>query len=314
MNVRQNFGGCPVVGGVEGEDLAIFADDYGAERVLEGSVFAGCDADVEELLHFGEFGDGGCGKLPVLEGFVDVVAGVGRAIAAQDFGCVVGGIEADAEQVRVLVERGVGLQRLVDGGEVAADMGAVIGERTAGVDESHDDDLAAKLLEIDGAIGLVEEREIGNVIAFCGDVVVDNGFVVGARLGDDNDVCEAKVGGAGGIVIGEEGGGDEVAGVELGEDGGVVEAIGHGHRGHQAYDGVVLEGDFAGGGISAEDRAAYGVLLWRAFGDCGGLCRATTAAHSQCHRGHCEKRQDTGRADMHDGGFLQTRIGMSQIP
>ena len=155
----------------------------------------------------------------MLEGLFDVVAGVGAAVAAQNFRRVVGGVEADAEQVRVFVERGVGLQGLVDVGEVAAHARAVVGERATGVDEGHQDDFAVKLLEVDRAIGLVEQLEVGNVVALGGDVVVDSGLVVGARLGDDDDVVQAEVGGAGVVVIGEQGSGDEVAGVKFGEDG-----------------------------------------------------------------------------------------------
>jgi hypothetical protein len=50
--------------------------------VLQGTARAGGYTDIEELLHGREVGDGGGGKIPVLKGFVDEVAGVGGAIAA----------------------------------------------------------------------------------------------------------------------------------------------------------------------------------------------------------------------------------------
>ncbi len=185
--------------------------------MLQGSIFAGSYADVEELFHGREVGDRGRGELPVLEGFVGEVAGVSSAVAAQNFGRIVGGIEADAEQVRMLVARRIGLQGLVDFGKVMTHAGTEIRERAASVDECHHDNLAAKLLEVDGVIGLVEQLEVGNLVAFGGYVVVDGWLVVGPRLSDDDDVLEAQIDGPGGIVIGEQGGGNEVSGMQFGE-------------------------------------------------------------------------------------------------
>ena len=55
---------------------------------------AGGHADVEELCNCGEIFFCGSGEVPVEELFVGVVAGVGAAVAAEDFRRVVGGVEA----------------------------------------------------------------------------------------------------------------------------------------------------------------------------------------------------------------------------
>lgn len=257
--------------------------------MLQGSVLAGGYADVEVLLHFGQLGEGGSGELPVFEGFVNIVAGVGCAIAAKDFGSVVGGIEADTEEVRVLVERGVGLEGLVDGGEVAAHAGTVIRERAAGVDEGHEDDLAVKLLEIDLVAGLIEQGEVWNYVALGGDVVVDGGLVVWAALGDDHDFSEAQIFGAGGIMVGEERGGDGVAGMQFGKSGGIFEAIGHGHGGHETRDVVVLEENLGIGGVCADDSSTDGILLC-GCAQGGRVCGAVATDRGDGQGGHRQEQ------------------------
>ncbi len=244
----------PVVGGVEGDDLAVLADDQGGEGVLKYSFRSWGDAEVEVLLHLGEFGEGGGGEVPVLEGLVGVAAGVGGAVAFEDGRGVVGGVEADGEEVGLGVEFGVGLEGLVDLGEVLAHARAEVGEGAAGIDEGHDEDLAAELVEAEGVAGLVEDGEVGDGVAGCGDVVLDGGDVVGAGLGDDDDLFEVhRVGLFGGE---DEGGGDEVAGVELGVGGGVDEGVGHGHGGHEAGDLVGLESELVVGSVEGDDGAA----------------------------------------------------------
>jgi len=88
----------------------------------------------------------------------------------------------------VVVEGGVGLEGLVDFGEVAAHAWTVVGQRAAGVDEGDEDELAAELLQADFFVGLIEEGEVGDGVADGGHVILDRGFVVGASLGDDDDV------------------------------------------------------------------------------------------------------------------------------
>ena len=136
----------------------------------------------------------GRGEVPMEEFLVGVVAGVGSAVAAEDFGRVVGGVEADAEKVGLFVEGGVGGEGLVDVGEVAAHARAEVGELAASVDEGEENDLAVELVEVDGAVALVEEVEVGDGVAGRGDVVGDRRFVVGTGLRDDDDVVELDVG------------------------------------------------------------------------------------------------------------------------
>ena len=93
----------------------------------EGFAVAGGYAYIEILCHRGKIFLGGCGEVPVEKLLVGVVAGVGSAVAAEDFGCVVGEIEADADEVGLFVEGGVCGEGLVDVGEVAAHARAEVG-------------------------------------------------------------------------------------------------------------------------------------------------------------------------------------------
>ncbi len=86
----------------------------------EGFVVAGGDADVEELCDRGEIFFGGCGEVPVEELFVGVVAGVGAAVAAEDLRSIVGGVEADAEEVGLVIEGRVGGEGVVMRGQKSA--------------------------------------------------------------------------------------------------------------------------------------------------------------------------------------------------
>ena len=250
-----SFGSQSLVG-YQAMILAVFADEDGREGVGEGFAVAGGDADVEKLCNRGEIFFCGSGEVPVEELLVGVVAGVGAAVAAEDFGGVVGGIEADAEEVGLVVERGVGGEGFVDVGEVAAHAGAEVGELAAGVDEGHQDELALELIEVDGAVALVEEVEVGNGIAGRGDVVGDGRLVVGAGLGDDDDVVELDVGVAVAVLVGEDLGGDAVAGVEFAGDAGVLELVVHGHGFHEAGDVLAVERDVVA--VGGDDLAADG--------------------------------------------------------
>ena len=258
LELGEEVGGFPVVGGVEGDNAAVFADEDGGERVGEGAgVRAGGDAEVEELGDLGELGCGWGGEVPVLKGFVGEAAGVGAAVAAEDLRGVVGGVEGDAEEVGFAVELGVGGEGLVDLGEVAAHAGAEVGGLAAGVDKGHEDGAAAELVEVDGAIALVAKGEVGDGVAGCGHVVLDSGFGVGAGLGDDDDAVEELVVEAVRAWFDEQGSGDAVAGVEFGGDGGIFELVGHGHGVHEAGDGLVVERDVRT--ADGDDAAAKGV-------------------------------------------------------
>lgn len=231
----------------------------------EGLVVSGSDAYVEELGDGGEVLDRGRSEVPVGEGLFGEVAGVGSAVAAKDLGGVVGGVEADAEEMGTGVEGGIGGEGFVDLGEVATHARAEVGERAAGIDEGDEEDFAFELLEVDGAVALVEKFEVGDAVAGLGDVVLDGWLVVGASLSDDYDFVEFGVAIACGILFDEDFGGDTVAGVEFAYDAGVLELVGHDHGVHKAGDGLVVERDVSG--IGADDLASDGKGLLLEVGD-----------------------------------------------
>ena len=208
------------------------------------------------------------------EFFVGVLAGVGSAVTAEDLGGVVGGVEADADEVGLIAEGGVGAEGFVDVGEVAGHARAEVGHGAAGVDEGDEDGLALELGEVDDVVALVAEVEVGDGVAGVGDVVLDGGFVVGAGLSGDDDVVELGVAGAGGVLRDYDAGGDAVAGVELAEDHWVLDLVGHGHGVHEAGDGIVVECDVAG--VGGDDFAADGEGLFGVFG--GGWGGGLTAS------------------------------------
>ena len=62
----------------------------------EGFAVSGGYAYIKILCNCAEIFFRGCGEVPMEKFLVGVVAGVGSAVAAQNFGRVVGGIKADA--------------------------------------------------------------------------------------------------------------------------------------------------------------------------------------------------------------------------
>lgn len=232
----------PVVIGVPGENLAVFANKDGGERMREGFVVARRNPYVEEL------GDGReiffCrrGKVPVEKFFVGVVAGVGATVTAKDLWRVVGGIEADGDEMSLLVERRIGGEGLVDVGEVARHARAEVSELAAGVDEGEENELALELIEMDGAVALVEQVEVGYGVAGRRDVIGDGRFVVGAGLGDDDDVIELDVGVFVADFVCEDRCGDAIAGMKFAGDARVLEFAVHGHGFHETGDVFAVEG------------------------------------------------------------------------
>src|SRR6267154_1122471 len=97
-------------------------------------------------------------------------ASVGASVAAQHFWRVMPGIKADAQQMSLVVQRGIGGKLLLDGGEVAAHAYAVIGQRTASVDKGYQQYFAAKLLDRNALAALIQELEIRHCLPWCGDV------------------------------------------------------------------------------------------------------------------------------------------------
>ena len=82
---------------------------------------------------------GAAGAPQCFEGVSGEGSSVALAVAfAEDRRSVVGGIEADAEQVSLGAERGVSLERSIYFGEVAGHAGAEFGEVAAGVDEGEE--------------------------------------------------------------------------------------------------------------------------------------------------------------------------------
>jgi hypothetical protein len=257
----DNVFGVPVVGGIPGNDPAVFADEDGRERVREGFVVTWGDANIEVLGNGREVLFGRRGEVPVEEFLVRIVTGIGATITAENLRRVVGRIEADGDEVGLFVERGIGSEGFVDVSEVAAHAGAEVGELAAGVDEGKEHDPALELTEMNGAVALIEEVEVGDGVARGGNVVLNGRFVVGASLGDDDDVVELDVGVICAICGCKNFGGDAIAGVELAENRGILEFVVHDHGLHKARNIFAVEGDAGGGG--AEDFAADGEGLLR---------------------------------------------------
>lgn len=76
-------------------------------------------------------------------------SGAGETVCAQNLGRVVGGVEADAEQVRSAVTCRIGADLAVDRGELMADARAEVGERAARIDERQQQGLATILMQRD---------------------------------------------------------------------------------------------------------------------------------------------------------------------
>lgn len=88
-----------------------------------------------------------------------VRVGDGEGVVAENFGRVMFGVEADAEQVCV------GGELFVNLGEVGAYARAEIGERAARVDESDEQKLPAILVERDFLAALVGEGKIRDFVS-----------------------------------------------------------------------------------------------------------------------------------------------------
>src|ERR1700760_90086 len=91
-------------------------------------------------------------------------AGISSAVGSQDFRRVVCRVEAEAQQMGLLLEPGIRGQLFLDVSEIAAHADAIVGKRATGVDESDQQGLAAKLRQVDGLAVLVDEVKIGNLL------------------------------------------------------------------------------------------------------------------------------------------------------
>src|ERR1700677_3381738 len=131
FNLSKHVGGLPFVGRVPGNDLAVLPNQHRRERVGERLAVARRNANIEELSDCGKLLRKRRGEVPVGNLFVAVTARVGAAVATQHLWRVVARVEADTEQMRLVVERGIACESLVDVGEVVAHARAEVGQRTA---------------------------------------------------------------------------------------------------------------------------------------------------------------------------------------
>ena len=232
----------PIAVRIPRDDFAVFADENRRERMSEGFVVAGGDANVEELRDRGKIFFRWSNEVPVQKFFVGVVAGVRTAVAAKHLRCVVGRIEADGDEMSLFVERRIGGKSFVDVGEVAAHARAEVRKLATSVDEGEENNLALELIEVDDAIALVKEVEVGDGVARSGNVIRDCGLIVGARLGDDHDVVELDVGEVVTNLVCVDRRSNAIAGMEFAGDAGVFELVVHRHRFHEAGDVLSVKG------------------------------------------------------------------------
>ena len=182
--------GRPFVAGVELDDFAVRSDERGGERVGDGGVGFVGETDVKILRERRQDSFAGDGEIPVGEGFRCGAAHVFLAVALEARGGIAVGIEAGAEQMGVGVEIGIGGERLFDDGKVMRDARAEIRQRAAGVDKSEQQRFTAKLSEVDRMAVLIDEVEIGDLIAGLRDMELHSRAVIGLGLADDDDVIE----------------------------------------------------------------------------------------------------------------------------
>src|SRR5512143_2250236 len=106
----------------------------------------------------------GCHKLPMFELGVDG-SSEALAVVPENRWAIEFGIDADAEHLEFVVEAGVVLLELArDKAEVIAHSDAVIGQRAARIDESHQQRLATQFAQLDLLAVLIGERKIGRYI------------------------------------------------------------------------------------------------------------------------------------------------------
>ena len=89
LDIVENAGRLPIVGGIPAGDLSIGCDENSRERVGESLVITRSNADIEELVNLVQLRLRGRGKVPVSEVLLGVFAYIGAAIAAQHLRSVV---------------------------------------------------------------------------------------------------------------------------------------------------------------------------------------------------------------------------------
>jgi len=255
----------------------------------EGFAVAWSDSHVEILCNRSEIFFRRGGEVPVKKFFVGVVAGVGAAVAAKNFGSVVRGIEADADQMSLFVERRIRGQGFVDIGKVPAHARAEVGKLAAGVNKCEQDNLALELIEMDGAIALVEEMKVGDLIAGRRNMVGDGRLVVGTCLRDDDDIVKLNVAETCPILGCENLGGDAIAGVKFTDDAWVLQLVVHRHCFHETGNVFAVESDV--GGIGGDDFTAYRERLLRRVKFDGRGCLGEFSAFAADQQGEGDKEK-----------------------
>jgi hypothetical protein len=95
-------------------------------------------------------------------------------------------------------------------------------------------------------VALVEEFEVGDNIACSGDMVGDGRLIVGASLGDDNDIVKTNISIAVADLVRKDLRRDAIAGVKFADDTGICELEVHGHGFHEARNIFAIECDVRG--------------------------------------------------------------------
>src|SRR6185437_4158146 len=131
------------------------------------------------------------------------------------------------------------------------------------------------------AVALVAQLEVRHCIPGLWDVILNGGHIVGTRLRYDHNVIQTNVGEVTAILIGEDRGRDAVAGMELRRDNRIFELVRHGHRVHEAGNGLALESNVRR--VGAHDLSTYlkGSLSRRRTAGC--WSRRAATAREQCN-------------------------------
>src|SRR5271155_316659 len=147
-------------------------------------------AYVEEPQHWRQISLTGRSKIPVRKCLVCIFASVRGAVTPQYRGRIVFGIEADTQQMRLLVEIRIGLKRLIDLREVAAHPRTEISQRATRIDKRHQQYLATKLREADLLVALIQQVKVRKLIARLNRMIKVTRLIVRLGLSNDDDFIE----------------------------------------------------------------------------------------------------------------------------
>jgi hypothetical protein len=155
----ENLGGLPTVigphfrhGTVLGEQNCIHAVRYLA--VFVGIFEAKTAHQCLEILR-------GCrNEIPMLKP-LGIVIHIGKSILAEDWRFIEVRVQTDAHEVRFLIITRVFRQFLLDRGELAAKQWAIVGKRTASVNECQEDSPPLELAQAERFAILIHKWDIG---------------------------------------------------------------------------------------------------------------------------------------------------------